>query len=123
MALCAVTCLAWWGNGKGQCASNEGCHGESWEKAIGGSKVWTVDLDAMKVRLVGVGGLEVKCLTQRTHNASRRGLADLDDNEQTLIMGINDVCDRMDAALQPLKDEVATLVCMQGARMRALSRR
>ena len=113
MALCAETCLAWWGNGKGQCASNEGCHGESWEKAIGGSKVWTVDLDAMKVRLVGVGGLEVKCLTQRTHTASRRGLAD----------HINDVCDSMDAALQPLRDEVATLMCMQRARSSALSSR
>ena len=36
-------------------ASNEGCQGESWGEAMGESDVWTVDLDAMKVRIVGVG--------------------------------------------------------------------
>ena len=42
-------------------ASNEGCQGESWGEAMGESDVWTVDLDAMKVRIVGVGeGLREK---------------------------------------------------------------
>ena len=82
-----------------------------------GSKVWTVDLDAMKVRIVSVGeGLKPKV-------GPTPPPADLDTNEQSLIMNLNNDCDYMDEALVCLKEEVATLMGMHNAQSSASSRR
>ena len=98
-------------------ASNEGCQGESWGEAMGGSEVWTVDLEAMKVRIVGVGG------GLKPNVGPTPPPADLDTNDQSLIMNLDSDCDAIDEALGLLRDEVATLMGMHNARSSAGSRR